>query len=210
MLPAICALACQSCGIYSFSGTSIQPDIQTFTIEYMQYKALRVNPTLSNDLTEALTDQFRRFTKLEQVDMDGDLVIAGEITGQSSHITGTLYIILSAHRSDSHCRASEVSGHKCQICQPFYHIHCLRELTYSHTVKDHSRLSSSVESCGFTDLLCRNMSNRLRIFRSIFFDHFYEFIIPFGMFFNKCIIRKTLTPDHICHSIYKGKVRAAL
>ena len=81
LLPAVCALACQSCGIYSFSGTSIQPDIQTFTIEYMQYKALRVNPTLSNDLTEALTDQFRRFTKLEQVDMDGDLVIAGEITG---------------------------------------------------------------------------------------------------------------------------------
>ena len=40
LLPAVCALACQSCGIYSFSGTSIQPDIQTFTIEYMQYKAL--------------------------------------------------------------------------------------------------------------------------------------------------------------------------
>ena len=81
VLPLICAVACQSCGIYSFSGTSIQADIKTFTIEYMQYKALRVNPSLSNDLTEALTDQFRRFTRLEQVDMDGDLVIAGEITG---------------------------------------------------------------------------------------------------------------------------------
>ncbi len=81
MIPLICALMCQSCGIYSFSGTSIQPDVRTFTIEYMQYKALRVNPSLSNELTEALMDQFRRFTRLEQVDVDGDLVISGEITG---------------------------------------------------------------------------------------------------------------------------------
>lgn len=81
MIPVVCAVLCQSCGIYSFSGTSIQPDIKSFTIEYMQYKALRVNPSLSNDLTEALTDQFRRFTRLEQVDSDGDLVISGEITG---------------------------------------------------------------------------------------------------------------------------------
>lgn len=76
-----CLVLCQSCGIYSFSGTSIQPDIRTVNINYIQYKALRVNPSLSNDLTEALKDQFRRFTRLEQVDVDGDLEIAGEITG---------------------------------------------------------------------------------------------------------------------------------
>lgn len=72
---------CQACGIYSFSGTSIQPDVQTVTINYFEYKALRVNPSLSNDLTEALKDQFTRLTKLEQVDQEGDLEIIGEITG---------------------------------------------------------------------------------------------------------------------------------
>lgn len=71
----------QSCGIYSFTGTSIQPDVKTVTINYFEYKALRVNPSLSNDLTEALKDQFLRLTKLEQVDMDGDIEIIGEITG---------------------------------------------------------------------------------------------------------------------------------
>lgn len=71
----------QSCGIYSFSGTSIQPDVKTVTINYFEYKALRVNPSLSNDLTEALKDQFVRLTKLEQVDMEGDIEIIGEITG---------------------------------------------------------------------------------------------------------------------------------
>lgn len=72
-----------SCGIYSFSGTSIQPDVRTITINYFEYKALQVNPTLSNDLTEALRQRFRQMTSLEQVDQEGDLEITGEITGYS-------------------------------------------------------------------------------------------------------------------------------
>lgn len=74
-------LSLSSCGIYSFSGTSIQPDVNTVTINLFEYKALKVNPTLSNDLTEGLKNRFRTMTRLEQVDMDGDLEIAGEVTG---------------------------------------------------------------------------------------------------------------------------------
>lgn len=70
-----------SCGIYSFSGTSIQPDVRTITINYFDYTALKVNPSLSNDITEALKEQFRKMTRLEQVDMDGDLEIEGAVTG---------------------------------------------------------------------------------------------------------------------------------
>ncbi len=83
MVSALCltALIVHSCGIYSFSGTSIQADVYTVNIHYFEYKALRVNPTLSNDLTEALKDQFRRLTRLEQVDDEGDLDIVGEIIG---------------------------------------------------------------------------------------------------------------------------------
>ena len=80
VLAATAALV-SACGIYSFSGTSIQPDVKTITIDFFEYKALRVNPSLSNDITEALRTQFRRMTKLEQVDLDGDLEISGEITG---------------------------------------------------------------------------------------------------------------------------------
>lgn len=70
-----------SCGIYSFSGTSIQPDVNTVTINYFEYKALKVNPSLSNELTEAVRTRFRQMTRLEQVDTDGDLEITGEVTG---------------------------------------------------------------------------------------------------------------------------------
>ena len=81
LLLLVLSLSVCSCGIYSFSGTSIQPDVQTVTINFFEYTALRVNPTLSNDLTEALKTRFRQMTSLEQVDMDGDLEIGGSVTG---------------------------------------------------------------------------------------------------------------------------------
>lgn len=81
---ALAALILQSCRVsYSFSGTSIQQDVNTIYIELFEYKALLVNPTLSNELTEKIRDQFRRLTKLEQVDGNSDLELSGAITGYS-------------------------------------------------------------------------------------------------------------------------------
>ena len=73
ILAALAALVVSSCGIYSFSGTSIQPDVNTVTINFFEYKAVKVNPTLSNDLTEALMTKCRQMTRLERGEMVGDL-----------------------------------------------------------------------------------------------------------------------------------------
>ena len=78
---AVTALIVHSCGIYSFTGTSIQPEVKTVTINYFEYKALKVNPSLSNQMTEALQEKFLKLTKLELVDIDGDLEFIGSITG---------------------------------------------------------------------------------------------------------------------------------
>ena len=75
------ALAAVSCGIYSFTGTNIQADVKTICIPLVEYKALRVNPSLANSLTEALQDKFRKLTSLEQVDVDGDLELVCEVAG---------------------------------------------------------------------------------------------------------------------------------
>ena len=79
----VCMLTVCGCNIihYSFSGTSIQPDVKTITLNEFEYKALKVNPTLSNSLSEAVRTRFRQMTRLEQVEMDGDMEISGEITG---------------------------------------------------------------------------------------------------------------------------------
>ena len=70
---AICAAILSSCGIYSFSGTSIKPDVETITIEPVVNNALKVNPTLANSFTEALKDKFKKLTSLKDVEEDGDL-----------------------------------------------------------------------------------------------------------------------------------------
>ena len=82
LLPlAALSLFFSGCGIYSFSGTSIQPDVKTITIEYFEYKALKVNPQLATKLTDDMREKFHRLTRLEQVEQDGDLNIYGEVTG---------------------------------------------------------------------------------------------------------------------------------
>lgn len=81
LLAALLSLGACNIIRYSFSGTSIDPSVKTITINYFEYTALRVNPSLSNDLTEALQDKFRKMTRLEQVDVDGDLEITGTVAG---------------------------------------------------------------------------------------------------------------------------------
>ena len=66
-------LALAGCGIYSFSGTSIQSDVHSICIEPVVNNAQKINPSLANQLTEELNDKFRKLTKLEQVEEDGDL-----------------------------------------------------------------------------------------------------------------------------------------
>ena len=80
ILTAVFALT-GGCGIYTFSGTSIQADVKTICIKPVVNKATKVNPALANQLTEELNDKFRKLTKLEQVDMNGDLELLCEVTG---------------------------------------------------------------------------------------------------------------------------------
>ena len=68
------------CGIYSFSGTSLQPDIKTIMVANLENRAMIINPTLASQLTEALQDKYRRLTKLEMVQDDPDLEVSGYIT----------------------------------------------------------------------------------------------------------------------------------
>lgn len=72
---AAACLAVAGCGIYSFSGTSIQPDVKTVCVEPAENKALKINPTLANSLTEAMNEKYRKLTKLEAVDDNADLTV---------------------------------------------------------------------------------------------------------------------------------------
>lgn len=84
---AMTVLSVAGCWIYSFSGTSIQPDVFTISIEPVVNNAQKINPSLANDLFEALCDKYKKLTKLEQVEEDGDLQL--KVTIESYQVAAT-------------------------------------------------------------------------------------------------------------------------
>jgi hypothetical protein len=80
-LAVACLLCLQACkGGYSFTGTSISPDVKSVSIAYINNMAPIVYPSLSNTLTEALKDKFTRNTRLDLINEEGDLQFEGEVT----------------------------------------------------------------------------------------------------------------------------------
>lgn len=73
------ASSVSSCWIYSFSGTSIQPDVKTICIEPVKNNALKTNPSLANSLTEALLDKYKKLTSLDEVNDEADLYLSASI-----------------------------------------------------------------------------------------------------------------------------------
>ncbi len=69
------------CGIYSFSGASLDPKDKTVNVKFFPNRAAIINPNLSQLFTEKLKDRFSSQTKLDLVDFNGDLTFEGEITG---------------------------------------------------------------------------------------------------------------------------------
>jgi hypothetical protein len=80
LLLVVCALFLSACGIYKFNDTSIAPDVHSISVFNIENRAMKVNPTLSNTLTIALQDKYRKLTKLEMLEDGGDLQVSGQIT----------------------------------------------------------------------------------------------------------------------------------
>ena len=65
---------------YSMKGTTIDPNITTFSVQPFMNRASRVKPTLSQDFTNTLNDYIQANTKLRQINGLGDVDFKGEIT----------------------------------------------------------------------------------------------------------------------------------
>ncbi|MBX7107920.1 MAG: hypothetical protein K1X61_04660 [Chitinophagales bacterium] len=81
LLLTVLLLADVGCGIYSFTGASIDPNVKTFTVHPFVNQAPIVVATLANSMTEALRFKFVTSTNLKQVDNSGDLEFQAVITG---------------------------------------------------------------------------------------------------------------------------------
>ena len=68
------------CGIYSFTGASITPDIKTISIQTFYNNAPLGPSNMSVTFTETIKDYYQQNTSLEIVDNNGDLQIDGFIS----------------------------------------------------------------------------------------------------------------------------------
>ena len=73
-----------SCGIYSFTGSSIPTGVETFQVDYFENTAggkpgSTVEPGLDRDFTIALQDLILNQTSLNLVNEGGDIIYSGEI-----------------------------------------------------------------------------------------------------------------------------------
>ncbi|HKK10754.1 MAG TPA: LptE family protein [Bacteroidales bacterium] len=69
----------QGCGVYSFTGASISPEVKSVQVQYFPNQADLVQPTLSQVFTDALKDKFISQTSLDVINQSGDLVFEGAI-----------------------------------------------------------------------------------------------------------------------------------
>lgn len=76
-----CMMALPGCGIYSFTGASIDPNVKTYTVHPFINQAPIVVASLANSMTEALRFKFITSTNLKQLESGGDLEFAAIITG---------------------------------------------------------------------------------------------------------------------------------
>ena len=69
------------CGIYSFTGANISPDVKTISIDYFTNEAGDGPPNLSQQFTEKMKDYFQNNTNLAfDNNGNGDLQFSGSIT----------------------------------------------------------------------------------------------------------------------------------
>jgi hypothetical protein len=68
-----------ACGVYSFTGANISPDIKTISIQTFFNDSGNGPPNLSQTFTEKLKDYYQQNTSLAIVKDDGDLQLDGSI-----------------------------------------------------------------------------------------------------------------------------------
>ncbi|WP_246168979.1 LPS assembly lipoprotein LptE [Rudanella paleaurantiibacter] len=75
-----CLLLLTSCGVYSFTGTTLSPDLKTITINNFSLQTAGGPTNLSLNFNERLKEYYQRYTNLKVVPNNGDLVLDGSIT----------------------------------------------------------------------------------------------------------------------------------
>lgn len=77
-IPLLCGF--QSCGVYSFTGTNISPDVKTISVATFYNESGNGPADISQTFSEGLRDFYQDNTNLEVMTENGDLQVEGRIS----------------------------------------------------------------------------------------------------------------------------------
>ncbi|WP_242918989.1 LptE family protein [Pontibacter liquoris] len=72
-------LLCGGCGVYSFSGTSISPDVKSISIQTIENSSGQGPSNLTQIVTDNFKNYYRRNSNLTVLQSNGDLQLEGQI-----------------------------------------------------------------------------------------------------------------------------------
>ena len=72
-------IVCGGCGIYSFTGTTLSPDIKTISIQNIENSTGEGPSNLTQVVTDNFKEYYRRNTNLVILQSEGDLQLEGQI-----------------------------------------------------------------------------------------------------------------------------------
>ncbi|MHC2992612.1 hypothetical protein OB13_13840 [Pontibacter sp. HJ8] len=78
-LVVLLAVCCSACGVYSFTGTSIAPDIKTISIQNFENSSGEGPANLTQLVTNNFKNYYQRNTNLTILQREGDLQLEGQI-----------------------------------------------------------------------------------------------------------------------------------
>lgn len=81
LLAVHCSLLTVSCGVYSFTGTTLSPDIKSVTVNNFVLATAGGPANMPLTFNEKLKEYYQRYTNLKVVPNNGDMVLEGNITG---------------------------------------------------------------------------------------------------------------------------------
>jgi hypothetical protein len=77
----ISLISINSCGVYSFSGANINPQIKSFSVSYFNNDSGNGPPVVSDLFTNAIKEKMLNNTNLRFENFDGDAHFEGKISG---------------------------------------------------------------------------------------------------------------------------------
>ncbi|CCZ65209.1 unknown [Roseburia sp. CAG:50] len=134
------------------------------------------------------------------------VLITRELIRRSTHIAGTLYVVLTTDRVDPTSRASEVSGDHCQIGERHNALCTGMMLSNTQTVNDCRIFCCRIHSGCLDQFVYVNVTDLSHFFCRIFINNFLHFLEVLGTLLDEFAILKTFGKDNIHHTVCKRYV----